>query len=660
MRLHATFLAKVTAIWIVLGAIPHRSLAAEFAPPKTYATGTSPTALVVGDFNGDGKPDLAVANSGSGDVSILLGNGDGSFRGPLNFNAGAGPKAIATGDFNGDNKLDLFVLLVGNNNPVPAFSVLLGNGDGTFQGPLLSSLDDFAAGVAVNDFNLDNKSDIAISFVHRNQQTASLLVFLSNGDGTFQPAKETTLPAGGDGLLGSGDFNKDGTPDLVFDGSNGYNVLLGKKDGTFQASSMIPVADTFSPAGVQVVDLNRDGVPDLVGYSRHFFHSLDPEGASSSGAHLSVFIGNKDGTFKPEQIIATSSWFKGNVFTPAVGDFISFPSVGDFDGDETLDLVFLRTTFAVFKTTGSGNVMPGNGDGTFLESSTANISVSPVAVADLDSDGRADLLGLQGDSVAVYLSTGPFVYSLTVTFDGQGSGLVSSNPAAISCESSAGTCSTLRISPGTVYVLKATPAGSSTFADWSGACTGTDPNACAVTVNTNQTVTATFSVSPDFSVNTSAQSLTVRRGAQASDTLTFPAQGGFSGTIALTCSVSGPAPMPTCSISPNSVTPADSATLAVNSTRLSAASKPQSFDTVTGLQATLLPVGMVGLVLLLSDRKRRGLWTLCLLFIWAAILPTGCGGGSSAGQPMPQNYSVTVSATSGALQRSTTISVTVN
>src|ERR1700674_3738612 len=123
-------LAVALVLLISLG-YPAESGAVDFAPAKTYPVGTSPSAVVVGDFNGDGKPDLAVANSGSNNVSILLGNGDGTFQPAVNFDAGLSPNSIAVGDFNGDGRLDLAVLQTGNptNSVAGAVSILLGNGD---------------------------------------------------------------------------------------------------------------------------------------------------------------------------------------------------------------------------------------------------------------------------------------------------------------------------------------------------------------------------------------------------------------------------------------------------------------------------------------------------------------------------------------------------
>ena len=94
-------------VFLILLGLPASSGAIDFAPAKTYPVGTSPSAVVVGDFNGDGKPDIAVANSGSNNVSILLGNGDGTFQPTANFDAGLSPKSIALGDFNADGRLDI-------------------------------------------------------------------------------------------------------------------------------------------------------------------------------------------------------------------------------------------------------------------------------------------------------------------------------------------------------------------------------------------------------------------------------------------------------------------------------------------------------------------------------------------------------------------------
>jgi hypothetical protein len=655
-----TSLYVAIALFISLG-FGSNSGAVDFAPAKSYTVGTSPSSVVIGDFNGDGKPDIAVANAGSGNVSILLGNGDGTFQAAVSFDAGAGPQEIALGDFNADHKLDLAVLLVGDATNGPGFSVLLGNGDGTFQGPHFLPLESIAAGMAVVDFNLDKKSDIAITIININQQIVSLLVFISSGDGTFESPKDLTLPIGEGGSLATGDFNKDGKPDLVMDGPGGYNILLGKGDGTFQPLSAVLVASNFSGAGVQVADLDHDGVADLIAYSIDFQHSADPEGGRSLTAHLSVFLGNGNGTFQAEQVLATASFAKSNIFAPPVGDAISPAAVGDFDGGGNLDLLFLRKKYFGFSFTSSGNMMLGKGDGTFPQPFPINISFAPSAVADLNGDNLYDLLSLQGNSVAVSMNTSPIVYALTVAFSGDGSGSISSSPAGIRCESSGGNCLTGQILPGTTYTLAASPAGNSTFTGWGGACSGEDPNGCSVTLNSNMNVTVEFSLPPDFTLSPAATSLILKRGGQASEVLTFPAQGGFSGTIALACSVSGSAPMPTCGISPNSVTPGSTTTLTINASALSASLTAPWFEQGASLYAAGLPLGLFGCVLAMGfDKKRRRMWALCILIVATTIFPAACGSGSSVPPPpVAQSYTVTVTATSGALQHSTAISITV-
>ncbi|PYM87134.1 MAG: hypothetical protein DME09_00365, partial [Candidatus Rokuibacteriota bacterium] len=154
------------------------------APAADFAVGTSPFSVAMGDFDGDGKPDLAVANGGSNDVSVLLGNGDGTFKPAKNYEAGlgGGPLWVAVGDFNLDGKLDLVVA----NSSSDSVGVLLGNGDGTFR-PSVT----FPAGgtapqsVAVGDFNGDGKPDLAVASYYSNNVT----VLIGNGDGTFQTAR---------------------------------------------------------------------------------------------------------------------------------------------------------------------------------------------------------------------------------------------------------------------------------------------------------------------------------------------------------------------------------------------------------------------------------------------------------------------------------------
>src|SRR5439155_1302753 len=204
-----------------------------------YATGTWPTAIVVRDFNGDGKPDLAVTNGISRDVSVLLGSGDGTFQAGVRYPSGQGASAgafgITAGDFNADGKLDVAVGYRGNPSVV---MLRLGNGDGTF-----TNGGTFAVGRApffmiAGDWNGDGKADLAVS----SEFDSSVSVLLGNGDGTFQPSIDYGYNSFAESVVAA-DLDGDGSVDLAVANATGASVsiLFGKGDGSFHSSRTVSV-----------------------------------------------------------------------------------------------------------------------------------------------------------------------------------------------------------------------------------------------------------------------------------------------------------------------------------------------------------------------------------------------------------------------------------
>jgi hypothetical protein len=332
---------------------------AAFQSPRLFATGAGPTTVAVADVNGDGKPDLVTTNQGDNTVSVVLGNGDGTFSAPRTFPVGSTPGGLAVADVNGDGKPDLAVANF-NSNTV---SVLLGNGDGTFQSQQTFGTGHGPSAVALADVNGDGRPDLVVT----NSGDNTLVVLLNAGNGTFR--SQQTLTVGpetyGAYSLAVTDVNGDGKPDLVTVNyrSSTVKVVLGNGDGTFQGAQTINTGP--GPYSVAAADVNGDGKPDLVT-------------ANLLDQSVSVLLGNGGGTFQPPQALAT-----GSSRAPYA------VAVADVNGDGTPDIVVATPG------DGTASILLGNGGGSFQPAVAYPIGGADprsVALADVNGDGRSDLV----------------------------------------------------------------------------------------------------------------------------------------------------------------------------------------------------------------------------------------------------------------------------
>jgi hypothetical protein len=233
-----------------------------FGPARHFSAGRGPTALAVGDFDGDKIPDLAVANFHSNNVSILLGLGDGTFRLPQNLAVGGSATSVAIGDFDGDAIPDLAVanqVWSCCSFPPGTVSIFLGNGDGTFRlGRNFDVVRD-PHSLITSDLDGDAIPDLAVV----SWSAHAVSVLFGNGDGTFRPARNLEVRSNPNSVT-VGDFNGDGMPDLAVanDRSNNIAILLGQGDGTFGPPQLFGVGS--GPRSITVGDFNGDGRPDLV------------------------------------------------------------------------------------------------------------------------------------------------------------------------------------------------------------------------------------------------------------------------------------------------------------------------------------------------------------------------------------------------------------
>ncbi len=364
--------------------LTQQNAVADFQAQQTFATGLSPTSVVLGDLTGDGIPDIVSTNEFSNTVSVLLGNGNGTFQTQQTFATGMNPFSVALGDLTGNGKLDLVVA----NSGTSAVSVLMGNGNGTFQTQQTFAIGGFNSNtdeLVLADLNGDGILDIVTTNLHLD----SVSVLLGNGNGTFQ-TQQTYATVAAPLSLATADINGDGKPDIVVANldTDLVSVLLGNGNGTFQAQQTFVAAN--DPTAVALSDLNGDGKPDIVTASY-----FDPA--------VSVLLGNGNGTFQAQQ-------------TFAAGKRPDSVTVGDVTGDGKPGLVVANHD------SDTVSVLLGNGNGTFQAQQTFATASVPysVALGDLTGDDRPDIVvannGSNTVSVLLNATNGDFtgqVYTIT-------------------------------------------------------------------------------------------------------------------------------------------------------------------------------------------------------------------------------------------------------
>ncbi len=651
--------------------------------PSGTAADVTPFEVTVADVNGDGKADVISTNQLGGDITILIGKGDGTVNVPtVGYAVGGWPTLPAiVADFNGDGLPDIAVA-----DGQYSFAYLKGYGDGTFRSaldyyaPLTSTSGTLNAtwgfAIATGDFNGDGHPDFVIgntcSFLQPCTNASAVTVFLSRSDGTLQPgvnyqgseanpAKPPQLQ-----FVAVGDFNKDGILDIAAtDSANGVvqiflgNGTNGVGDGTFTAKSTFATDATNStPYQLAVGDFNGDGYPDIAvinngdanvgvlindktgNFLAPVTYALSKTGNYEitaadvnndqkldllvplfNGNQVAVLIGNGDGTFQTPEVDTPA-------FTTATNAFPISVTVADINGDGNPDLLVPLDQNVAYPSTNQGiGIALGNGKGTFQ---------TPTL---LPSTLQNDFWNTPQAGLYNYQPAPSYVHAVDVDGDGI-LDLVYTN-------SNFGTIGVLfGEGGGNFYDPVEFPAGGYAYGlvmadvngDGSPDVVAASDNFGGVTVMLNNNGSAT---KPNFALSVAQNSATVKAGSNATYDLTVAPSNFFSAAISFACS--GLPSKATCTFSPTTVTPNGNAQLAVQltisttatTTTIASLRRPASVNSRPGsapLLATFGSLGLFGVVLAGGLSKKRNRWmgiVLGVLILAMMFSLVGCGGNST-------------------------------
>ena len=558
-------------------------------------------------------------------------------------------------------------------------TIFLGQGNGRYV-PLTPGPEGNTGYITLGDFNNDNKQDqadwtfIPCQGIFCEGGTAYIGIVLGNGDGTFQPAQ--LFPPGGYPwfpgeppsilALSPGDFNGDGKLDVAYilAGTPGFNMLLGKGDGTLP--SLVNFDTGSGPGYFVVADLNGDGRPDVIlANLNDGTISVALNTFPTTGADLAVKVGAKPSPVSVTQSLTYSATLQNQgpedatnvVFTDTLPTGVSFGSASISAG--TCTQANLVVTCSIPKLV--------SGDAALLTiavvptaSGTANNSVSAAADETDENTGN--------NTAAVSTRVDP-MFKLTVTKSGAGTGTISGG-GGIDC----GSVCAVSLPTGTSINIQVSPGSNSGFGGWGGACGQGLAPGCDLVMSSDQAVTAVFDTLPNFAFWLNFSSVTVQQGKTDTEVVNlYPEGSSFSSPVALTCTVQGAGtPLPTCSFSPTSVTLPDTnggtSTLTIATTPPSSA-RATPFGRSPLIYAFSLPLFGILTGVWFRSRQLKGHRTRALvagaLFLAALMLQAACGGSNNGGGQHliggtpTGNYTITLTGTSGALQHSVTVTVTV-